>query len=231
MSSFKELKELVWKCNIDLYNKNLVVHTFGNVSGVDRENGIVAIKPSGVPYSELKPKDIVLVDFGNNLVDSKLKPSSDTKTHLVLYKTFKNIGGVAHTHSTFATAWAQAKGPIPCYGTTHADHIQGEIPCTRDLSDKQINGDYETETGKQIVKKFSRLSPDEVCMILVAGHGPFTWGKDPEEAVYNTIMLEEIAKIAFITININPNAETLKQTLIDRHFLRKHGGKKYYGQK
>lgn len=230
MSLLKELRERVWRCNMDLYNKNLVVHTFGNVSGIDRERGIMAIKPSGVPYTDLRSDDIVIVDMENNIVDSKLKPSSDTKTHLVLYKAFSNIGGVAHTHSPNATAWAQAKRTIPCYGTTHADHVQGEIPCTDDLSDEQIKNDYERETGYQIVKRFSNISPDEVGMVLVAGHGPFTWGKTPEEAVYNTIMLEEIAKISQMTLNINPNAETLKQTLIDKHYLRKHGKDPYYGQ-
>lgn len=230
MSLLKELRERVWRCNMDLYNKNLVVHTFGNVSGIDRERGIMAIKPSGVPYTDLRSDDIVIVDMENNIVDSKLKPSSDTKTHLVLYKAFSNIGGVAHTHSPNATAWAQAKRTIPCYGTTHADHVQGEIPCTDDLSDEQIKNDYERETGYQIVKRFSNISPDEVGMVLVAGHGPFTWGKTPEEAVNNTIMLEEIAKISQMTLNINPNAETLKQTLIDKHYLRKHGKDPYYGQ-
>lgn len=230
MSLLKELRERVWRCNMDLYNKNLVVHTFGNVSGIDRERGIMAIKPSGVPYTDLRSDDIVIVDMENNIVDSKLKPSSDTKTHLVLYKAFSNIGGVAHTHSPNATAWAQAKRTIPCYGTTHADHVQGEIPCTDDLSDEQIKNDYERETGYQIVKRFSNISPDEVGMVLVAGHGPFTWGKTPEEAVNNTIMLEEIAKISQMTLNINPNTETLKQTLIDKHYLRKHGKDSYYGQ-
>ncbi len=230
MKRFEELKERVWKCNMELFGKNLAVHTFGNVSGVDRKEGIVAIKPSGVRYDMMKPEDIVLVDFGNKVIDSKLKPSTDFNTHLVLYKSFQHIGGVAHTHSPFATAWAQTKKSIPCFGTTQADHIRGEIPCTRDLTDKQISGDYETETGNQIVEKLCSSNSEKSGMILVAGHGPFTWGTNPEQAVYNTIMLEEIAKISWYTIAIDPEAKPICKTLIDKHYLRKHGVKAYYGQ-
>lgn len=230
MKRFEDLKERVWKCNMELFEKNLVIHTFGNVSGIDNEEKIIAIKPSGFSYQTLKPEDIVLVDFEGKVIDSKLKPSTDFRTHLVLYKSFPNIGGVAHTHSPFATAWAQARKPIPCFGTTHADHMQGEIPCTEDLTDKQISDDYETETGNQIVKKLCGSDPENPGMILVAGHGPFTWGINPEQAIYNTIMLEEIAKISWYTISINPDANPICQTLIDKHFLRKHGKKAYYGQ-
>ncbi|NIT61534.1 MAG: L-ribulose-5-phosphate 4-epimerase AraD [Aliifodinibius sp.] len=231
MGSLAELKEGVWRCNMELFNKNLVIQTFGNVSGIDREKDIIAIKPSGIPYPELTSDKIVLVDLKNRIIDTKYKPSSDTKTHIVLYKAFPNIGGVVHTHSPYATAWAQAKRSIPCLGTTHADHVQGEIPCTEELTDEQIMGDYETETGNQIVKRFSSISPDEVEMVLVAGHGPFTWGNTPEKAVYNTVMLEEIARISFLTFAINPGVESLKRSLIDKHYLRKHGKDSYYGQK
>lgn len=228
MKRFEELKERVWKCNMELFEKKFVVHTFGNVSGIDRKEGIIAIKPSGVSYKTIKPEDIVLVDFDNKIIEGKLKPSTDFKTHLVLYKSFKNIGGVAHTHSPFATAWSQAKKNIPCFGTTHADHIQGGIPCTKDLTGKQISSDYETETGNQIVEKLS--DSENPGMILVAGHGPFTWGINPEQAVYNTMMLEEIAKIAWYTIAIDPNVKPISKALIDKHYLRKHGKKAYYGQ-
>lgn len=231
MYPFMELKERVWKCNMRLSERNLVIQTFGNVSGIDRERGIIAIKPSGVPYSELTPDKIVLVDLENNVVDGSYKPSSDTKTHLTLYKSFSQIRGIVHTHSPYATAWAQAKKPIPCLGTTHADYVQGEIPCTDELSDEQIKSDYEIETGVQIVKRFDNMSAEEVEMVLVANHGPFTWGKTPEDAVSNTVLLEEIAKIAFYTIVINPNVENIKNTLLDKHYLRKHGENAYYGQK
>jgi L-ribulose-5-phosphate 4-epimerase len=230
MGSLKELKEQVWQSNMDLFRNNLVVHTFGNVSGIDRVRNIIAIKPSGIPYPELSVDKIVLVDLENRVVDSKYKPSSDTRSHLVLYKAFSSIGGIVHTHSPYATAWAQAGKPIPCLGTTHADHLPGEIPCTGELSDKQIKGDYETETANQIVSRFSDISPNEVQMVLVAGHGPFTWGKSPEQAVYHSLMLEEIAKIGLFTVLINPGVKNLKRSLIDKHFFRKHGKDSYYGQ-
>jgi len=231
MYSPTELKRRVWKCNMQLSKRDLVIQTFGNVSGIDRERGIIAIKPSGIPYSELTPDKIVLVDLENNLVDSSYRPSSDTKTHLTLYKSFSQIGGIVHTHSPYATAWAQAKKPIPCLGTTHADYVQGEIPCTDELSDEQIKSDYEIETGRQIVRRFNNLSAEDVEMVLVANHGPFTWGKTPEDAVSNAVLLEEIAKIAFYTIVINPNVENIKKILLDKHYLRKHGENAYYGQK
>lgn len=231
MASFKDLKERVWLCNLELFKKNLVVQTFGNVSAINRDKGIIAIKPSGVPYSELTPDKIVLVDLDNKVIDSDLKPSSDTPTHSVLYNSFSQIGGIAHTHSPYATAWAQAKKPIPCFGTTHADFVQGDIPCTDELTDEQIKGDYEVETGNQIIKRFANISPEEVEMVLVANHGPFTWGKTAEDAVYNTVILEELAKISLFTIMIEPGATGIHKSLLDKHFLRKHGKNAYYGQK
>jgi len=231
MGSLKELKERVWQSNMDLYRMNLVVHTFGNVSGIDRSRGLIAIKPSGIPYSELTADKMVVVDLADKIMKGRYKPSSDTRSHLLLYKAYTQIGGIAHTHSPYATAWAQANRAIPCLGTTHADHVQGEIPCTAKLSDKQIKGDYETETANQIIKRFYRLSPDEVEMVLIADHGPFTWGKTPEQAVYNSLMLEEIAKIALWTIVINPDISPLRKALIDKHYLRKHGKNAYYGQR
>ncbi len=228
MKTFQELKQRVWECNMELFAKGLVLHTFGNVSGIDRKEGIIAIKPSGVSYRTMKPEDIVLVDLENKIIEGKLKPSTDLKTHLILYKSFQSIGGVAHAHSPFATAWAQAKKSIPCFGTTHADHINGDIPCTKELSNKQISGDYETETGNQIVECVS--DSENPGMILVSGHGPFTWGIDPEQSVYHLMMLEEIAKISWYTIAIDPNVKPISKELIDKHFLRKHGKKAYYGQ-
>ena len=231
MDPLKELKERVWKCNMKLFERGLVLYTFGNVSGVDREKGVFAIKPSGISYSELAPDRMVLVDLENKVVDSKYNPSSDTKTHTLLYRGFPNIGGVVHTHSTYATAWAQAKRPIPCLGTTHADYVQGEIPCTEELTDNQIKGDYEEETANQIIKRFAHLSYEEVEMVLVASHGPFTWGKTPEEAVYNSVILEELARIALFSLAIDPNTKSANQTLINKHYLRKHGKDAYYGQR
>jgi L-ribulose-5-phosphate 4-epimerase len=229
--TLNKLKERVYNCNMELYNKGLAIQTFGNVSGLDRESGILAIKPSGVPYKELKVENIVLVDLNNRIIEGKLNPSSDTKTHIVLYKAFPQICGVVHTHSPYATAWAQAGIPIMCFGTTHADYVQGEILCTKTLSQKQINKDYEIETGNQIVKRLKGLSYEQIQMILVAGHGPFTWGKDPESALHNSFLLEEIAKIAMFTKLINPGAKTISTALLNKHFTRKHGVNSYYGQK
>lgn len=230
MSKYDELKDIVLKCNLDLVKNNLVVHTFGNASGFDKERGVVAIKPSGVPYDKLAKDDIVIVDLDNKIVEGKLNPSSDTKTHTLLYKTYPELGGVVHTHSTYATAWAQARKPIPCMGTTHADYVQGEIPCTGELTEEQIKGDYELETGNQIIQRLSNMSPLKVGMILVSGHAPFTWGVTPEEAVTNMILLEEIARMAYITLGIDPKAMPLNKNLLDKHYLRKHGDKAYYGQ-
>ena len=231
MSTLKELKERVWRCNMDLFKKNLVVQTFGNVSAIDRDKGVMAIKPSGIPYSEISPTKIVLVDLNGKIIDRNLNPSSDTPTHIILYNAFPEIGGIVHTHSPYATAWAQAKKPIPCLGTTHADFIQGEIPCTDELSESQIKGNYEIETGNQIINRFKNISPSEIEMVLVANHGPFTWGKTAENAVNNTIILEELAKISLFTILLDPNVKKIKKSLLDKHYLRKHGKNAYYGQR
>ena len=229
---YKELKETCYEANMELPKLGLVVYTFGNVSTVDRSRGIFAIKPSGVPYEKLRVKDIVIVDFDNNIVNGKLRPSSDSKTHAFLYKNWDNIGGICHTHSTYAVAWAQALKDIPNFGTTHADHLTSDIPCAPPMSDDLIVGDYEHNTGKQILDCFRNrnLNPAEVEMILVGSHGPFTWGKDANKAVYNSKVLEELAKMAYLTLQINPEASRLKEALIKKHFERKHGKNAYYGQ-
>ncbi len=231
MSNYKELKEIAWECNTELPEHGLVVYTFGNASAIDRNKSVIAIKPSGIPYKELRMEDIVIVDLENNVVEGKMTPSSDTKTHIVLYNNFSEISGVVHTHSTYATAWAQAVKPIPALGTTHADYLPTEIPCTGIMPDKMIKGDYEKETGNLIIEVFKKLSYEKVQMVLVAGHAPFTWGETPEKAVYNSVMLEELAKMAMFTLQINPGVPALKQTLIDKHYQRKHGKNAYYGQK
>ena len=230
MSALKDLKEIAWRCNMDLHRHKLVLHTFGNASAIDRANGLVAIKPSGVPYEQLKIGDIVIVDLDNRVVEGKLRPSSDTKTHTLLYKNFPEIGGVVHTHSTYAVAWAQAMKPIPILGTTHADHAPEDIPCTEVMSDQMIKGDYEIETGNQILKTFKKRSYLETPMVIVACHGPFTWGKTPDKAVYNSVMIEELARMAYLTVQINPKVPRLKKSLIDKHYKRKHGPDSYYGQ-
>ncbi|MBN1696883.1 MAG: L-ribulose-5-phosphate 4-epimerase AraD [Spirochaetales bacterium] len=230
MSDFKALKERVYRCNMELERQGIVKKTFGNASCIDRNRKIFAIKPSGVPYEELSPEKMVIVDLDNNVIEGDLNPSTDTKTHSCLYSHFLLIGGVVHTHSTFAVAWAQAKKPIPVFGTTHADFTASEIPCTKVMSDKAISGDYEIETGRLIVRTFKNLSYREIQMVLVACHGPFTWGETPEKAVDNSIMLEEIAKTACITLNINPYTKHIKNTLIRKHHDRKHGSNAYYGQ-
>jgi len=230
MSAISDLKEIAWKCNLELPRNNLVQHTFGNASAIDRKLGYVAIKPSGVPYSEMTDRDMVVVDLDNNVVDGEFRPSSDTKTHTLLYRNFSEIAGVVHTHSTYATAWAQAMKPIPILGTTHADHAPEDIPCTPPMDDKMIKGDYETETGNQILKVFKKRSYLEIPMVLVASHGPFTWGETPEKAVYNSVMLEELARMAYLALQINPKATRLKKSLIQKHHSRKHGPDSYYGQ-
>jgi L-ribulose-5-phosphate 4-epimerase len=232
MSTYKYLKEAVYEANMEIPKRHLAIYTFGNVSGIDREKGVVAIKPSGVPYEDLRPEDIVLVDLDNQLIEGKMRPSSDTKTHTLLYKKFPHIGGVCHTHSTYAVAWAQAMKPIPNLGTTHADHLIAAVPVTEVMSDEMIKGDYELETGNQILDIFQKqsLSPEEVEMVLVACHGPFTWGKSPAKAVYNSAVLEEIARMAFLTLQINPLTPPIKQSLMDKHYFRKHGKDAYYGQ-
>jgi L-ribulose-5-phosphate 4-epimerase len=230
MSAISDLKEIAWKCNMDLPRNNLVLHTFGNASAIDRKLGYVAIKPSGIPYADMTDRDMVVVDLENNLVDGDLRPSSDTKTHTLLYKNFPEIKGVVHTHSTYATAWAQAMKPIPLLGTTHADHAPGDIPCTESMDEKMIKGDYEIETGNQILKVFKKRSYLEIPMVLVASHGPFTWGETPEKAVYNSVMLEELAMMAYLALQINPRVTRIKKSLIDKHHDRKHGPHSYYGQ-
>jgi L-ribulose-5-phosphate 4-epimerase len=229
--SYIELKREVYEANMELQHRNLVVYTWGNVSQIDRANGVVAIKPSGVAYEKLTADDIVIVDLENNIVEGKLRPSSDTKTHTYLYRHFESIGGVTHTHSTYATAWAQTQQAIPCYGTTHADYAYGEIPCTAVMSDEQIERDYEEETGVQITDCFKTRDPKEVPMVIVAGHAPFTWGKNGADAVYHAVILEEIARMAYLTKTLQPNTAALKQGIVDKHYLRKHGKNAYYGQK
>ena len=228
--SHSELKQATWEANMELHHRGLVLYTWGNVSQVDRDAGVFAIKPSGVPYERLTPEDIVVVDLENNIVEGKLNPSSDTRTHTHLYKNFEKIGGVTHTHSTYATAWAQAQQPIPCFGTTHADYAYGEIPCTAIMSNEQIERDYEEETGVQITDAFADRSPKETPMVIVAGHAPFTWGKDAAESVYHAVVLEEIARMAYLTKAIDPARGPLKQEIVDKHYLRKHGKDAYYGQ-
>ncbi len=229
--SLLKLKKEVHKANIRLYQSGLVTSTFGNASGIDRERSLVAIKPSGVPYKKLMPGDIVLVDLDGNKIEGNLNPSSDTKTHLELYKAFADIGGVAHTHSTYATAWAQAVKAIPCLGTTHADFFYGEIPCTGIIEDSCILKDYEFETGRLIVDTFRSIDYHYMKAVLVACHGPFSWGDNAEEAVKISIALEEIAKTALYSIIINPSLKNIKKNLLDKHYLRKHGKGAYYGQK
>lgn len=229
--SLSELKEEVYKANIKLYQSGLVTSTFGNVSGIDRGKSLVAIKPSGVSYKKLTPEDIVLVDLEGNKVEGKLNPSSDTMTHLELYRAFSDIGGVAHTHSTYATAWAQARKAIPCLGTTHADYFYGEVPCTRVISNSCISKDYELGIGKLIVGTFKSKDYHHMKAVLVACHGPFSWGENAEEAVEVSIALEEIAEIALYSILIDPNLDNIRKSLLDKHYLRKHGRGAYYGQK
>jgi len=225
----EELKKEVWQANLDLVKHGLVLFTWGNASAIDREKGLVVIKPSGVAYDEMKPEDMVVVDMAGRVVEGRLKPSSDTPTHLVLYKAFGAIGGVVHTHSTYATAWAQAGRDIPDLGTTHADYFGGDIPCTADMTREEVEGDYERETGEVIVRRFAGIDPVHVPGVLVKNHGPFSWGKDAAEAVYHAAVMEEVAKMAAVTLGINPQA-TMNPHLTEKHFSRKHGPGAYYGQ-
>lgn len=232
MANYKVLKEKCYEANMLLPNSDLVFHTFGNVSEVDRAAGVFAIKPSGVPYKSLKVEDIVIVDLDNQVVEGKMKPSSDTKTHCYLYSIWEGIGGICHTHSKFAVSWAQAQMDIPILGTTHADYLTSDIPCAAPMSDDLIKGNYEHNTGVQIQQCFEAksLNASEVEMVLIGSHGPFTWGKDAKKAVFNSELLEEIAQMAYQTLQINPKAPRLKAGLIKKHFQRKHGPDSYYGQ-
>ncbi len=229
---YKSLKEACFEANMQLPKLGLVLFTFGNVSAVDRDHAVFAIKPSGVPYDLLKPDDIVILDYDANVVEGTMRPSSDTKTHALLYKTWEDIGGISHTHSTYAVAWAQAGMDIPIFGTTHADHTHQDIPCAPVLTDAMIDGDYEYETGNQIFNCFAGkgLSHKEMEMVLLQNHGPFTWGKTAEKAVYNSAVLEEVARMAYLTLQINPATERIKDTLRMKHYERKHGKNAYYGQ-
>jgi L-ribulose-5-phosphate 4-epimerase len=231
-SKFQALKQECYEANMQLNELNLVVYTFGNVSAVDRENGVFAIKPSGVPYEDLKADDIVIVDFDNNIIEGDKRPSSDTKTHAYLYKHWPNVGGIAHTHATYSVAWAQAQRDIPIFGTTHADHLTADIPCAPPMADHLIEGNYEHNTGIQILDCFKEknLSYEEVEMVLLGNHGPFAWGKNAAKAVYNSKVLEVCAEMAYLTLQINPAAPRLKDSLIKKHYDRKHGKDAYYGQ-
>lgn len=226
-----KLREEVLEANLELVRRGLVLYTFGNASGIAREEGLVVIKPSGVPYDKMKPEHLVIVDLNGKTVEGDLRPSSDLPTHLVLYKAFPSIGGVAHTHSRAATAWAQAGRAIPCYGTTHADYFHGAIPVTKPLSEKEIRSDYERNTGLAIVRCMKKQDPLHAPGILVAGHAPFCWGASPADAAHNAVVLEELAALALQTITVNPRAKTLPKVLHDKHFFRKHGSSAYYGQK
>lgn len=227
----KTLKEKVFKANLDLVKQGLVIFTWGNVSGIDREKGLVVIKPSGVSYDEMKVSDMVVVDLNTGkVVEGELNPSSDTPTHLALYRAFPNIQGIVHTHSTYATAWAQAGMNIPNIGTTHADYFHNDIPCTDDMTEEEVKGDYELETGNVIIKRFKDINPDHTPGVLVKNHGPFAWGTSPDNAVYNAKVMEQCAKMAFVSFMINPKT-TMNPLLIEKHYSRKHGPNAYYGQK
>ncbi|MEL0455867.1 L-ribulose-5-phosphate 4-epimerase [Flavobacteriaceae bacterium SZ-1-7] len=232
MSKYKDLKQECYEANMQLNELNLVVYTFGNVSAVHRKDGVFAIKPSGVAYEVLKPEDIVIVDFDNNIIEGTMRPSSDTKTHAYLYKNWNDIGGIAHTHATYSVAWAQAQMDIPIFGTTHADHLTADIPCAPPMRDDLIEGNYEHNTGIQIIDCFNEkgISHKEVEMVLLGNHGPFAWGKNAAKAVYNSKVLEVVAEMAYLTRQINPNAPRLKDSLIKKHYDRKHGANSYYGQ-
>jgi len=232
MSYYQDIKEAAYEANMQLPKLGLVLFTFGNVSVADQEKQVFAIKPSGVPYEDLTVDKMVVLDFDNKILEGSLRPSSDTKTHALLYKQWESIGSIVHTHSTYATAWAQAQRPIPIFGTTHADHLTTDVPCAPPMADEQIEGDYEHETGWQIIKHFESLGikHQEVEMVLVGNHAPFTWGKNAQKAVYNAAVLEEVARMAMFTEQINPAAPRLKDTLIKKHFERKHGAGAYYGQ-
>lgn len=226
----EELKQAVFEANLALVRHGLVIFTWGNVSGIDREKGLIVIKPSGVSYDDMKASDMVVTDMEGKVIGGSLRPSSDTPTHLVLYKNFPAIGGIVHTHSSWATAWAQAGREIPALGTTHADYFYGPIPCTRKLTEEEVATAYEVETGKVIVERFRDLDPMALPAVLVSNHAPFVWGKDPAEAVYHAKVAEEVAAMAYHTLQLNPSA-TIDPFLLDKHYNRKHGKNAYYGQK
>jgi L-ribulose-5-phosphate 4-epimerase len=227
----QSLREQVLEANLELVRRGLVLYTFGNASGIDRAQGLVAIKPSGVDYDTMKPADLVITDLSGNIVEGTLRPSSDLPTHLVLYKAFAEIGGVAHTHSEYATSWAQACTPIPCYGTTHADSFYGSVPVTATLSDQDIDSAYEENTGHAIVQAFAGMDPASIPAVLVANHGPFAWGPTAAAAAHNAVILESVARMAYFTQGINRSAKPIARALHDKHFLRKHGKNAYYGQR
>lgn len=228
----ENLKKEVLEANLELVKHNLVIFTWGNVSGIDREKNLIAIKPSGVSYDEMKANDIVIVDMEGNVVEGDLKPSSDTATHIELYKKYKEINGVVHTHSTWATGWAQAKIDIRPLGTTHCDYFYGEIPCTRELRKEEVEENYEKNTGLVILEELEvrNIEPLSIPGVLVASHGPFSWGKDPKNAVHNAVVLEEVSKMNFISQSLSPNVDRINDYILDKHYLRKHGEKAYYGQ-
>lgn len=226
----EQLKQEVYDANMSLVRHGLVIFTWGNVSGIDREKGLVVIKPSGVDYDRMRPEDMVTVELTTGkVVEGTLRPSSDTPTHLALYRAFRNIGGVVHTHSTYATAWAQAGIDLPNIGTTHADYFHADIPCTPDMTEAEVTGDYELETGNVIVRRFSGMNPDHTPGVLVKNHGPFSWGATPADAVHNAVVMEQVAKMAFIARSVNPSL-TMNPLLVEKHFSRKHGPDAYYGQ-
>jgi len=229
-STYDALKEQAFQANMEIPRRGLAIYTFGNVSAFDAERAVFAIKPSGVAYETLTAADMVVLDIDGNIVEGHLRPSSDTKTHAALYRAFPGIGGIVHTHSTYASAWAQAGMPIPIYGTTHADHLAEDVPCTALMTADAVERDYEAETGTQIIDCFRTRDPLQTPMVLVAGHGPFAWGKTAEKAVYHAVVLEELAKIASITRTLNPGASRLPEHLVRKHFERKHGKSAYYGQ-
>jgi L-ribulose-5-phosphate 4-epimerase len=228
---YHELKQQVCEANLDLQRHKLVVFTWGNVSGIDRDAGVIAIKPSGVSYEKLTPESMVIVNLQGNVVEGDLRPSSDTPTHVELYRCFPGIGGVCHTHSTYATMWAQAQREIPCFGTTHADHFYGPVPVTETLTREEVDGPYELNTGRVIVRRFAHLDPLQIPAVLVANHGPFTWGKDAAQSVENAVVLEQVALMAYGTLLVNARQNGIAQALLDRHYLRKHGQDAYYGQR
>ena len=227
----QSLREEVLEANLELVRRGLVLYTFGNASGIAREEGLVVIKPSGVPYQTMKPEDLVIVNLDGKTIEGSLRPSSDLRTHLILYQAFVGIGGVAHSHSRAATSWAQAQREIPCFGTTHADYFHGPVPVTKPLTPSQIRSDYEANTGHAIVRRFAKLDPLHFPAVLVSGHAPFCWGKTPAEAAHIAVVVEEIAAMAIQTLVANPKARPISRHLHEKHFLRKHGGTAYYGQK